>query len=200
MLPGNVAVEKVSPYKQRCTLQCMALPDLQQNYFQLFKLPEQFALNGADLGERFRQMQSQSHPDRFASKSPHEQRVAVQYSALVNQAYSILRKPLPRALYLLELAGMDKEQVAAQKMDGGFLIEQMDLREKLESIHDLVDPDAFLEHLIIEIAADIKSHEQEFSSAFTDRDLNSAASACVKIQYLEKLLQEAEQIESGLLG
>ncbi len=178
----------------------MAGPDLQQNYFQLFKLPEQFALNGADLGERFRQMQSQSHPDRFASKSPHEQRVAVQYSALVNQAYSILRKPLPRALYLLELAGMDKEQVAAQKMDGGFLIEQMDLREKLESIHDLVDPDTFLEHLIIEIAADIKSHEQEFSSAFTDRDLNGAASACVKIQYLEKLLQEAEQIESGLLG
>ena len=30
-------------------------------------------------------------------------------------------------------------------------------------------------------------------------DLPAAASACVKMQYLEKLLQEAEQVESELM-
>jgi len=177
----------------------MTTPDFQQSYFQLFDLPVQFALDNVVLGKRFRQMQGQLHPDRFASKSQHEQRIAVQYSAFANQAYTTLRKPLDRAFYLLELAGMSNEQVSGEKIDGGFLIEQMELREKLESIVDLVDPETVLEHLIVEIIADIKAHESEFTAAFEANDLSGAASACVKMQYLEKLHQEAEQMESGLL-
>ncbi|MBE9538407.1 MAG: Fe-S protein assembly co-chaperone HscB [Proteobacteria bacterium] len=177
----------------------MTTPDFQQSYFQLFSLPRQFALDNTLLGERFRQLQGQLHPDRFASKSAHEQRIAVQYSAFVNQAYTTLRRPLDRAFYLLQLAGMSAEEVSAEKIDGGFLIEQMELREKLESIADLVEPETVLEHLILEIAADIKAHEQEFVAAFTADDISGAASACVKMQYLGKLHREAEQIESGLL-
>ena len=75
----------------------------------------------------------------------------------------------------------------------------MELREKLESIHALVDPDSVLEHLVAEIAADIKLHQREFAQAYGEADLAAAASACVKMQYLEKLLIEAEQIESDLM-
>ena len=177
----------------------MAFPDFKQNYFQLFNLPVEFALDLGQLSARYRQLQQQLHPDRYASTSAHEQRVAVQYSALVNQAYATLNKPLARALYLLELAGMSQEQIAAEPMDGGFLIEQMELREKLESMHDLVDPDSVLDHLVAEIGGDIRTHQMEFSQAYAASDLDVAASACVKMQYLEKLLQEAEQIESDLM-
>ena len=75
----------------------MPLPDFQQNYFQLFDLPVHFALDQAQLGARYRQLQGELHPDRYASASDHEQRLAVQYSALVNEAYATLRKPLARA-------------------------------------------------------------------------------------------------------
>ena len=98
----------------------MSLPDLQKNYFQLFDLPVDFQLDQAQLGERYRQLQKELHPDRYASASAHEQRLAVQYSALINEAYASLRKPLPRALYLLELAGMSKEDISGQQIDGGF--------------------------------------------------------------------------------
>ena len=64
----------------------MSFPEFQQTYFQLFDLPEQFALDEALLGEHFRQLQHKLHPDRYAASSPQEQRVAVQYSALVNEA------------------------------------------------------------------------------------------------------------------
>jgi len=178
----------------------MAAPDFQQNYFELFQLPVQFELDAAGLGSRFRQLQAQMHPDRFVGKSQHEQRVAIQYSTFVNQAYTTLRGSLPRALYLLELLGVSNTQVASERIDGGFLIEQMELREKLESIADMVDPETVLEHLMQEIAADVKIHEQEFVLALRAGKLDEAASACVKMQYLEKLHQEAEQIESGLLG
>jgi len=178
----------------------MTTPNFQQNYFELFNLPRQFELDVAVLSERFRQLQGQLHPDRFASKSPHEQRVAVQYSAFVNQAYTTLREPLARAIYLLELQGMSAEQVSAEKIDGGFLMEQMELREKLESIVDMVDPETVLEHLMSEIAKDNNMHEKEFVAAMAAGETSQAASACVKMQYLEKLHREAEQIEAGLLG
>lgn len=177
----------------------MSSPNFKQNYFQLFNLPQQFAQDQALLGARYRQLQKELHPDRYVSASDHEQRVAVQYSALVNEAYATLRKPLPRALYLLGLAGMSGEEISSQKIDGGFLIEQMELREKLESMDGLVDPDPVLEHLVTEISTDIKLHQAEFSQAYAAEELSAAAAACVKMQYLGKLLQEAEQIESDLM-
>ena len=177
----------------------MSSPDFKKNYFQLFDLPVQYALDQAQLGGRYRQLQGELHPDRYAAGSDHEQRVAVQYSAQVNQAYATLRKPLARAVYLLELAGMSQQQISAQQIDGGFLIEQMELREKLESMPGLVDPDTVLDHLVTEINGDIDSHQEEFSQAYAAGELPAAAAACVKMQYLEKLLSEAELIESDLM-
>ncbi len=177
----------------------MPSPNFSQNYFELFDLPVQFSVDTELLGQRYRQLQQELHPDRFAAAAGHEQRVAVQYSALVNEAYATLRSPLKRALYLLELGGMSEQEVSAQQLDGGFLIEQMELREKLESLHDLVDPDTVLEHLVSEISGDITTHQAEFASAYQQSDLSAAASACVKMQYLQKLLQEAEQVEADLM-
>lgn len=177
----------------------MSNSDFKKNYFELFDLPVQFSLDSQAVGERFRSLQQQFHPDRFAGTSDQEQRIAVQYSALVNQAYTTLRDPLLRSLYLLELAGMTQQDVAAQKVDGGFLMEQLELREKLETIDNMVDPETFLDHLMQEITADIKGHQREFEEAYESDATEAAGMACVKMQYLEKLLQEAENIESSWL-
>jgi len=177
----------------------MSSPDFQRNYFQLFDLPVDYALDLEQLGTRYRQLQRELHPDRYAGASAHEQRLAVQYSALINEAYATLRKPLLRALYLLELAGISREEVARQQIDGGFLIIQMELREKLESLEGLIDPDSVLDHLVTEINEDVTVLQRQFSQAYRAGELSIAASACVKMQYLDKLLQEAEVIESRLL-
>ena len=42
--------------------------EFQKNYFQLFDLSERFALDTKHLGEQFRQLQQQLHPDRYADK------------------------------------------------------------------------------------------------------------------------------------
>ena len=177
----------------------MSLAEFQSNYFQLFELPVDFAVDLAQLGARYRQLQKELHPDRYAGASAHEQRLAVQYSALVNEAYTTLRKPLPRALYLLELSGMTSEDIAGQHIDGGFLITQMELREKLESMEGLIDPESVLEHLVTEISEDITVLQKQFSQAYSLGEMTAAASASIKMQYLDKLLQEAEQIESRLI-
>lgn len=177
----------------------MLSPDFQRNYFQLFDLPVDFTLDVARLGERYRHLQRELHPDRYAGASAHEQRLAVQYSALVNEAYATLRKPLSRALYLLEQAGWSPERVAALPVDGGFLITQMELREKLEGMADLVNPETALDHLAAEIRGDVAALQAQFCTAYSAGNLAGAASACVRMQYLDKLLLEAEQLESRLL-
>ena len=177
----------------------MSLPEFQRDYFQLFDLPVSFWVDQEQLGERYRQVQRELHPDRYAGASAHEQRLAVQYSALINEAYSTLRKPLPRALYLLELSGVSQESIAGQQIDGGFLIVQMELREKLESLGELVDPEPVLEHLVAEISGDIAEQQKQFAQAYESGGIPLASSACVKMQYLDKLLQEAERIESRIL-
>jgi len=177
----------------------MPSPDFSKTYFELFDLPQSFTVDTALLGEHYRQLQRELHPDRFAGGTAQEQRLAVQYSGLVNQAYITLKQPLSRALYLLELAGLSAEEIAREQIDGGFLIEQMELREKLESLPGLVDRETVLEHLLTELADDIRLHQGEFVAAYEAADMRAAASACVKMQYLGKLLVEAEQVESDLL-
>ncbi|NND69374.1 MAG: Fe-S protein assembly co-chaperone HscB [Halioglobus sp.] len=177
----------------------MSSPDFKQNYFELFGLPVSFDVDAAALGARYRKLQAEMHPDRFAGASDLEQRLAVQYSSRVNEAYATLRKPLPRALYLLELAGVSAEEVASQRVDGGFLMMQMELREKLESMHELIDPDTVLDHLLTEIEGDLREVRAIFAAAYAAGDHPAAAVACVKMQYLYKLQSEAEQLESDLL-
>jgi molecular chaperone HscB len=139
------------------------------------------------------------HPDRYAGASAYEQRLAVQYSSRINEAYATLRKPLTRALYLLDIAGMSSSDISTVPLDGGFLIAQMELREKLENMEDLVDPETALDHLVADIGADVSALQDQFSRAYAARDMAAAASACVKMQYLDKLLQEAEYLESRLI-
>jgi molecular chaperone HscB len=177
----------------------MPLSEFHKNYFKLFNLSADFTVDQAQLGASYRQLQQELHPDRYANASAQQQRIAVQYSALVNEAYATLRNPLLRALYLLEQAGLSGEDVAGQQVDGGFLITQMELREKLESLGELVEPETVLDHLVNEIKTDVRVLQEQFSHAFTKGDLTAAASACVKMQYLEKLLQEAEEIETRML-
>ena len=66
-------------------------------------------------------------------------------------------------------------------------------------VHDLVDPETVLDHLATEITEDLAVHRDEFAASYAAGDLPAAAGACVKMQYLEKLLQEVEQIESDLM-
>ncbi len=73
------------------------------------------------------------------------------------------------------------------------------MREKLESIHDLVDPETVLEHLLDELLLDWNQHNAELQLAMNEQDWNAAATAVVKMQYLDKLRAETETLEASLL-
>jgi molecular chaperone HscB len=105
---------------------------LDDNDFVLFGLPERFALDRADLDGRWRQLQGSAHPDRFAAEGAAAQRLAMQWSVRINEAYRRLREPLSRAAYLCELRGAPIAANSNTAMPGDFLMQQMAWREALD--------------------------------------------------------------------
>jgi molecular chaperone HscB len=106
--------------------------NLTDNDFVLFGLPEQFALDRADLDTRWRKLQGSAHPDKFAAEGAAAQRVAMQWSVRINEAYRRLREPLTRAAYLCELRGAPIDAERNTAMPAAFLLQQMGWREALD--------------------------------------------------------------------
>jgi molecular chaperone HscB len=111
--------------------------NLQDDDFTLFGLPAQFALDGAELDARWRRLQAQVHPDKFAAQGAAAQRVAMQWAVRVNEAYRRLKQPLSRAQYLCELRGAPIEAESNTAMPAAFLMQQMAWREALDEAQDL---------------------------------------------------------------
>jgi len=81
--------------------------DFSRNHFQLFGLPEHFRVEPGALDRAYQELQSDVHPDRYATAGVTEQRLALQASARVNEAYRSLKDPVARAQYLLSLHGVN---------------------------------------------------------------------------------------------
>lgn len=113
--------------------------NLQSDDFELMGLPRRYALDLAALEQRWKDLQREVHPDRFAAQGPAAQRVAMQWSVRINEAYRRLRDPLQRAAYLCELAGHPVRAEDNTAMPPAFLMQQMEWREGLEDAQQAAD-------------------------------------------------------------
>ncbi|NDP41991.1 MAG: Fe-S protein assembly co-chaperone HscB, partial [Aromatoleum sp.] len=103
--------------------------DFSRNHFELFGLPESFRFDPATLDHAYRALQSEVHPDRFATGTDAERRLALQSSARVNEAYLALKDPVARAQYLLNLHGVDALAETDTALPLDFLERQFERRE-----------------------------------------------------------------------
>ncbi len=104
--------------------------------FELFDLPRQFEQDAAVLDARWRTLQAEVHPDRFAAQGAAAQRVAMQWSVRINEAYQRLKDPIKRASYLCALNGSPIDAENNTAMPADFLMQQMEWREELDEVHD----------------------------------------------------------------
>lgn len=107
--------------------------------FTLLGLPERFALDRAALDTRWRELQRLAHPDRFAAQGAAAQRVGLQWSVRLNEAYQRLKDPLKRAIYLCERRGAPVQAESNTAMPRAFLLQQMAWREALDDAQSLAD-------------------------------------------------------------
>ena len=170
---------------------------LQSNDFELFGVPERYEQDAAALDRRWKDLQREVHPDRFAAQGAAAQRIAMQWSARINEAYRRLKDPLRRAAYLCELRGAPIEAENNTAMPAQFLMEQMAWREALE---DAPSADA-LAVLVRELnAARAEALARLASLLDGDGDAKAAAQQVRALMFVERFAHDvrarSEQIES----
>jgi molecular chaperone HscB len=116
--------------------------------FELFAVPARFQQNAGALDARWKELQREAHPDRFAAQGAAAQREAMQWSVRINEAYQRLKHPLRRAAYLCELAGAPVNAENNTAMPADFLVEQMAWREALDDATSEQD----IVHLLQQVA------------------------------------------------
>ena len=113
------------------------MPSLQSNDFELFDVPVRFEQDAAVLDARWKELQREAHPDKFAAQGGAAQRLAMQWSVRINEAFQRLKDPLKRATYLCELHGAPIQAETNTAMPADFLMRQMEWREALDDAETL---------------------------------------------------------------
>jgi len=169
---------------------------LQASDFELFGLPTAFELDRSQIDLQWKSLQREAHPDRFASEGAAAQRIAMQWSVRINEAYNRLKDPLKRAAYLCELNGAAVNAENNTNMPSAFLMQQMEWREALDDCKALKASDAkdeALEKLLDEVDG---SHAQAVKQIAKLIDVEHNFPAAVgqvrALMFIEKFAQEVQ--------
>ncbi|WP_291935437.1 Fe-S protein assembly co-chaperone HscB [Limnohabitans sp.] len=160
---------------------------LQANDFELFDVPVRFAQDRAQLDARWKALQREAHPDRFAAEGAAAQRVAMQWSVRINEAYQRLKDPLKRAAYLCELRGAPVQAENNTAMPAAFLMQQMEWRENLDDTSSAQG----LEALADEVSAEQRRVQQELARLLDEvQDPLQAVGQVRALMFIERFTQE----------
>jgi molecular chaperone HscB len=162
---------------------------LQSTDFELFQLPVQFAQPRALIDARWKELQREAHPDKFAAQGAAAQRLAMQWSVRINEAYQRLKDPLKRASYICELHGAHINAENNTAMPPAFLIQQMEWREALEDATTLAQLEAIEE----ETAAAEKAQLAVIAQALDiEQDHAKAANEVRSLMFIQRFGTEVE--------
>ncbi len=170
--------------------------NLQSNDFELFKLPLGFAQDRAVIDARWKDLQREAHPDKFAAQGAAAQRVAMQWSVRINEAYQRLKDPLKRAAYLCELHGAPINAENNTAMPADFLMQQMELREALDDATSEDDLDKISQQAAKSMREQLSKVEHQLD---TQKNYQAAAHAVRALMFIERFSQDIEA-RYALLG
>ncbi|TIB77859.1 hypothetical protein E3Q23_01050 [Wallemia mellicola] len=155
-------------------------------------LNHNYDINTLQLKKQFLNKQKLYHPDAQTGKSDEEAAHALQTSSLVNKAYETLLHPLSRAVYILELNGIEIGEADSVE-DPDLLMEILDLREQLEEATS-EDQVRSLRETNKEA---INSTINDVSAAFQNENYEDAKNLTIKLRYLTNLDTAAKDWQPG---
>jgi molecular chaperone HscB len=170
-----------------------------QNHFELFHLPQRFAIEPEALDKAYREVQNRVHPDKFVNATDTEKRVAMQWATRANEAYQTLKSPFKRAAYLCELNGIDLQTESNTAMPREFLMQQMEWREALEEAKTSKDLDA-LGSLEAELRKARNAELDGIGSLLDAQNYEAAAKGVRQLMFLEKFGNEVHAVFEKLEG
>jgi molecular chaperone HscB len=157
--------------------------------FALLGFAPAFEIDLAALEKAYFERSRELHPDRFASAPAAERVVALSKARALNDAYQILKKPVPRAEYLLVRAGLtigDNE-----RLDPAFLMEILELREEL-ALARHAGKTADVQRLQAAMATRRRAVLDQLPALFAANDLLALKEQLIVLRYLDRYLEECD--------
>ena len=163
--------------------------NLQSNDFELFDVPMRFAQNAAVLDARWKELQREAHPDKFAAQGGAAQRLAMQWSVRINEAYQRLKDPLKRATYLCEMHGAPIEAETNTAMPADFLMQQMEWREALDDAATLQN----IEEISLQLNKNVREQLSKLEQLIDgQRDFAAASRQVRSLMFTERFASEID--------
>ncbi|MFT3777238.1 MAG: Fe-S protein assembly co-chaperone HscB [Ottowia sp.] len=169
--------------------------NLQSTDFELFDVPARFAQDSGAVDARWKALQREAHPDRFAAQGPAAQRVAMQWSARINEAHRRLKDPMRRAAYLCELHGAPIDAERNTAMPPEFLMQQMELREALDEADDAASMEK-IDQQSASLRRELLSKIERQIDA--EADWPAAAQSVRALMFLDRLADEIDRKRSTI--
>ena len=162
------------------------------DHFTLLGLPQTFVIDPQVLEAAWKRVATAVHPDRFASGSAAEKRVALQWSTQANEAWRVLKDPLSRARYLCELGGVDLQTETNTAMAPAFLMQQMEWHEALDELMAHPNQPAY-QALAQEFDTARVEFVQTLTDLFANNQFEQAAARVREWMFLDKLIAQLKQ-------
>jgi len=163
--------------------------DLSISFFGALGIEPRFDIDLGELERAFHARSAEVHPDRFASAPAAERVAALSKSMELNQAYKTLKRPVPRAEYLLARAG--KGIAEGEKVDASFLAEVLELREELEEARAAAKLDE-----VTRLERVMKARHDGLvaglAPAFAKGDLADARKIVIELRYVARYLEACD--------
>lgn len=176
------------------------MANAQQNYFELFGLEPNFFVDKKSLSGKLKRLLQSAHPDRHASGGSQQQMLAMQKTTRLNDAYAVLKHPVKRAQYLLQVEKDIDTTKDHTVNDPEFLMQQLELREELDTITRQKDATALMS-FADKIETMAEQQEGELGELFEQEpwDIEALKIAIYKLQFLHKTLHDIELAEDKIL-
>jgi molecular chaperone HscB len=111
-------------------------PNQARDCFAVFGLPRKLAVEMSLLEQKFLQLSWKLHPDNFVNASPEDRELSLKRSSELNDAYRVLRDPVGRVEYLLQIEGERQEGEKKQQAPPELLEEVFELNESLDELRE----------------------------------------------------------------
>jgi molecular chaperone HscB len=104
------------------------------DYYRFLGMPRRLRVDAAQLEATFYQLSRLLHPDRYLRRTPRERQYSLEATAILNDAYRILRDPVKRAEYVLSQEGFNIGEQRGKDVPPELLEEVFELNEALEEL------------------------------------------------------------------
>ncbi|SDX97682.1 molecular chaperone HscB [Allochromatium warmingii] len=170
-----------------------------KNYFQLFDLPVDFALDVGVLAERYRALVRAVRADFLSDEEDETARSL----ARIDLAYQTLTEPLTRAEYLFQLYGVAAAESSRDEDPAStLLVEEMERQEALEAATNRSDPGAALSEVLTRLAERGAALDKELHQLFADptpSNLRAARAVVGQLHILARYQRETEERQAEVL-